>query len=388
MAKHGKIKDNGEYFIINPASRKITVPHAHKSIGAVGDHNSEQITFECPQMVDGHDISQCASRYVTWFNVNGEVGHDELNIVQVEQGKEGKIYLTWTIRNGLTVAKGIVQFSVHFEDIDEDGTTLYRWSTATCKDCDILDSVNAVLGAYQSVYVAGDTLVFEDYNIVKDGVLKLETNGVIPEGTLKIEANGKYVVGEYAEVDVEVDTNDKQPVITVTEGGKVTATEGGATSEIQLSNEHNSAFLPENIKAGVNIFGVDGSYNPIPEVRANVRIRSRLAFNAYMFYSGSEAIGEIFGEFSMANGMGLSFGEEHTRDDDGFANRSANFSVVKNSLITIVKYKNSDLLLTEIKLTNAELLQEMDVADMTVFVIKPIGANVKIDIDNTKSEKG
>ena len=139
MAKHGKIKDNGEYFIINPASRKITVPHAHKSISTVGDHNSEQITFECPQILDGHDVAQCTSRYVTWVNVKGEIGHDELEIMQVEQGKEGMIYLSWTIRNALTVAKGVIQFSIHFECNAEDGTTLYRWSTTTCKDCEILD---------------------------------------------------------------------------------------------------------------------------------------------------------------------------------------------------------------------------------------------------------
>jgi hypothetical protein len=219
MAKHGKVKDSGEYFAINPASRKVTVPHVHKSIGTVGDHNSEQITFECPQMIDGHDISQCASRYVTWINVNGEVGHDELQIAEVEQGKEGMLYLSWTIRNGLTVAKGIVQFSVHFEDFDEDGETLYRWSTATCKDCDILDSVNAVLGAYQAIYVAGDTLVIEDYTLVKDGVLELKTNGLVPEGTLKIEANGKFDVGKYAEVDIAVNDVEMLSITCRYEGG-------------------------------------------------------------------------------------------------------------------------------------------------------------------------
>ena len=99
MANHGGVRDSGEYFVINPASRKVTVPHAHKSIGTVGDHRSEQITFECPQMVDGHDITQCSHRYVTWINVNGEIGHDTLQIVQVENGADGMIYLSWTIRN-------------------------------------------------------------------------------------------------------------------------------------------------------------------------------------------------------------------------------------------------------------------------------------------------
>ena len=264
MANHRGVKDSGEYFVISPISRKVTVPHAHKSIGTVGDHNSEQITFECPRIVDGHDVSQCASRYITWINVNGEIGHDELQIAQVEQGTEGMIYLSWTIRNPLTVAKGVVQFSVHFEDIDEEENTVYRWSTATCRDCDILDSINGVLGAYEAIYVSGETLVFSDYTPVKEGVFHVETDGLIPEGTKRIESNGVYDVGEFAQVDVAVGAH--APQITVQEGGLIIAKEGGVESQEQLSAEHNPNFVAENIKKNVNIFGVEGNYAPIPKI--------------------------------------------------------------------------------------------------------------------------
>ena len=238
MARHGGIQDKGEYFVITPTSRKITIPHSQKAISVKGDHNSEQITFECPQIIDGHDISQCEHRYVTWINVLGEVGHDELQLAQVEQGTEGKVYLAWTIRNALTVAKGVVQFSVHFEDTDDNGTTLYRWSTATCKDCEILDSINAVLGAYEAIYVSEETLVIADYTPVANDTISLETNGLIPEGIKEITANGTYDVGEYATAKVDVlDDPDLQP---------------------------------ENIKAGVEIFGVEGTTVLPEEVSARL----------------------------------------------------------------------------------------------------------------------
>lgn len=257
MAKHRGIKDSGEYFVINPVSRKIIVPHAHKSIGTVGDHNSEQITFECPQIIDGHDISQCERRYVTWNNVNGEAGHDRLDIVEVEQGAEGMLYLSWTVRDGLTVAKGIVQFSVHFEDFDENGIRLYRWSTASCKDCDILDSVNEVLGAYEAVYVAGNALVFGDYNAVKGGTLEIKTDGIIPEGTLQINENGIYPVGEYAQVNVDV-INDPD-------------------------------LIPENIKSGVTIHGVTGTYNQLPLEYGGITMQSYSdSFDVDIFFAGRD----------------------------------------------------------------------------------------------------
>ena len=200
MVNHGELKDSGEYFVIAPESRKVVIPHKRKAIGTVGDHNSEQITFECPQYIDGHDISQCSLKYITWVNVHGEVGNDELHISKVENGM---CYLTWTIRNLLTVAKGVVRFSVHFED-KADETTLYRWSTATCRDCEILDSINAVIGAYEAIYVSGETLVFADLTPVNGDTFALETNGLIPEGTVRIEENGVYDVGEVAQVQVAV----------------------------------------------------------------------------------------------------------------------------------------------------------------------------------------
>lgn len=258
MAKHGSVKDSGEYFVIDPISRKVTVPHAHKYIGTVGDHNSEQITFVCPRIIDGHDISQCTDRYVTWMNVKGDLGNDRLQAVIVEQSAEGMVYFSWTIGNGLTVATGIVQFSVHFEDIDEGGTTLYRWSTASCKDCNILDSVNALLGGYKAISVAEDTLIISDYSIIKDKTLALNSDSIIPKGTVSITQNGLHDVSQYAQAEVMV--NPVTPQISVSQDGVVKATANGFESTVQLSAEHDADLIPENIKSGVNIFGVQGSH--------------------------------------------------------------------------------------------------------------------------------
>lgn len=348
MAKHGRIKDSGAYFVIDPISRRITVPHAHKSIGTVGDHNSEQITFMCPQEIDGHDVSQCARRYVTWINVLGEVGHDELHIVQVEQSAEKMLYLSWTIRNSLTVAKGVISFSVHFEDVDDNDATLYRWSTATCKDCDILDSINAVVGAFEEVYVAGDALVFSNYNPVKDGVLKIETNGLIPKGTLEIKENGKFPVGEYAEVDVAVHTKDDPD------------------------------FIPENIKKGVNILGVEGAYDPLPLVSGTIKVDRKSAnkpVDLQVYYSGCSNESD---EIILSNSCTVA-------DSTQF---NANF--VKDSLIIIKPVQGiggspQGGMYIEID-SDAELITQAK--DNFMFVIKPKSNNFNITITDDSGAIG
>lgn len=138
MAQHMIIADEGERFVIIPSTRKISVPQAYKIIGAVGDHNSEQLTFECPRYVDGHDVSECARHIVLWRNAAGVTGKSELVKAVVE---ESTVLFTWTISSGVASVAGVVSFSVYFEDVDDADTILYRWSTATCQECQIATSL-------------------------------------------------------------------------------------------------------------------------------------------------------------------------------------------------------------------------------------------------------
>lgn len=265
MARHSGIKDGGAVFEIVPSTRKIIVPTSHFVIGTVGEHLSEQITFICPATIDGHDITACDRRYVTWRSVDGIIGHDELMDATVDGNV---VSFKWNIRNGLTTAKGVVSFSVHFEDTVA-GETVYKFSTTTCKSCEILETINSTIGKYEAVYVADDMLVFSDYTLVDDETATIDTNGLIPEGTLAITDNGTYDVGEYA--GVYVDVNDVSPdainlSVKHTGNGKIVAVvDVGHTSKEEfhtLSSNDDANFKAENIVEGVNIFGVMGTRKP------------------------------------------------------------------------------------------------------------------------------
>lgn len=288
MANHSGIIDSGTYFQIVPSTRKIVVPSAYRVIGTVGEHYAEQLTFKIPKLVDGHDIANCSRKYVTWKNINDDIGHDELKNM-TEDGED--LYFTWDVSGGLTVAKGLVSFSVHFEDVDVNGDMLYRWSTTTCTECEILDTINGILNTYESVYVGEGTLVFENYNAVENGVLPLDMPGIIPEGTRQITENGIYPIARYAFAEVAVDgdspTGTKEitrngtydvtdfaevkveipletPQISVSDNGIIKTTASGIESQVRLDSSHDSEFVASNIKKGVNIFGVDGSYDIVP----------------------------------------------------------------------------------------------------------------------------
>ena len=359
MAKHSNIRDEGAVFVIEPHTRKVTVPTTHFVIGTVGEHLSEQITFECPTTIDGHDITGCNKKYVTWRSVNGAVGHDELDDMTVE-GDVARF--KWNVRSGLTVAKGVVSFSVHFEDT-EDEKTLYKFSTMACKTCEILESVNASMGAYEAVYVAGDRLVFDDYNTVTDGELKIGTNGIIPVGTLKISANGQYSVGKYAEVDVMVE--DAMPKISVGASGVVNATTPAGTTRHQLSASDDPDFIAENIKCGVGVFGVEGK---CPSVSYAIGKIENQATSGYItiYYMGIDPDAYV--------------ASNAVKENPYFCNRSI-YKGDKNTTYAVVQ--NSPVVIN----SNGAKLTVTGHADIvansgSLFVIKPTANNFDIIVTN------
>lgn len=356
MAKHSNVKDAGAVFVIVPNTRKVVVPTSHFVIGTVGEHLSEQVTFECPATIDGHDITGCDKHYVTWQSADGTVGHDELVDMTVN---EGVASFKWNVRNGLTTATGVVSFSVHFEDT-ASGNTVYKFSTTTCKSCEILDAINAIVGAYEAVYVADDALIFADYNAVKDGTLALDTNGLIPEGSLTITANGSYDVGKYAEV--KVDITDAIPTIMVGEDGVVIASTPADYNEHTLSSLDDPDFKGANIRHGVNIFGVDGNCPVVEYVTGQIQNNAGSAIKVHMFGWSALSFHPRYQEYEVSAGKPMGA------------------TLAKGSPIVIRCKSNESLFIT----SGAETISSIVKAEGSMYAVQPTGDGFNIVI----SDKG
>ena len=155
---HSGVLDDGAKLQIVPSTRQITVPASVSIIGTEGDHLSEQLTFQCPKVIDGHDVTACASHYISWVNAAGVSGKYTIEDIWVE---DNMMYFHWLIDDRITTAAGGITISVHFVDYDEDWVVLYKWSTTNCTALRVLPTTN-----HDTDDENDDALVYVDINDV------------------------------------------------------------------------------------------------------------------------------------------------------------------------------------------------------------------------------
>lgn len=136
---HSGVLDDGAKLQIVPSTRQITVPSSVATVGTEGEHRAEQLTFQCPKIIDGHDVSACASHYISWTNAAGESGKYKIKDIWVD---ESMMYFHWLIKKKITAVAGGIVFSVHFVDYGENGEVLYRRSTTNCTALRVLPTTH------------------------------------------------------------------------------------------------------------------------------------------------------------------------------------------------------------------------------------------------------
>ena len=136
---HSGVVDDGAKLQILPSTRQITVPVSESILGVEGDHRSAEITFQCPKVIDGHDVTKCASHYISWANAIGRPGRYDIKEITVD---DDNMYFKWVIDATVTEAAGDIYFSVHFMDLDDDGLVLYKWGTTSCTGLRVLPTTH------------------------------------------------------------------------------------------------------------------------------------------------------------------------------------------------------------------------------------------------------
>lgn len=147
MAHLHNVIDTDTRFTIDPITRQIKNA-AHKKVVLVqNDHNSEVFTFECPRIIEGHDMSLCNEVEIHYLNteskgVNSRSGFYTVQDFGVDPEDESKVVCSWVIDRNATGLVGSLVFLVRYK-CKEDKTITYDWHSEIYKEIRISDGINA-----------------------------------------------------------------------------------------------------------------------------------------------------------------------------------------------------------------------------------------------------
>ena len=144
MATRHGVTDTDNHFLIDPVTRTI-VNESGKLVLIQYDHNSERFTFECPRLVDDHDMSLCNRVEIHYINTGTgnarTAGVYEVRDLQISPDNTNKVVCTWLISQNATQHVGKLNFVIRFACIAEDATVEYAWNTGIYSDIVISKSI-------------------------------------------------------------------------------------------------------------------------------------------------------------------------------------------------------------------------------------------------------
>lgn len=152
-----------DIFLINPETRKITVPETEKIFGVSHDGNTERKHFRCPKVVgDNIDLSTM-HLYVNYQNANGD---KYPYLVEDVQTDGDYITYSWLIGPDVVTYKGQIKFIVCAKNGDG---TIPEWNT-TIAEGTVLEGLEAT-----------DEVVARNPDIIEQILTRLDNVTEIPQ---------------------------------------------------------------------------------------------------------------------------------------------------------------------------------------------------------------
>lgn len=126
-----------EYLIIDPSTRKITIPKSEQLFGVYGEGNIERKYFKCPKIVgDNVDLSDCYI-FVNYYTAKGLPGKYTVKDVKVD-GEN--ITFSWELKQHIFDANEDTSIYFAVEAKNKDKVEMFRTSPATGKAKETIDT--------------------------------------------------------------------------------------------------------------------------------------------------------------------------------------------------------------------------------------------------------
>ncbi len=185
MAHKHTVRDDDNYFIVDPNTRELYNTSGEKVQVMQYDHNSEVITFEIPKVIEGHNMLDCDVVEVHFTNVGTGTSASARKInpdiwtvedLAPNPDDEETLRCTWPVSQNAALYSGTTHFLLKFMCTEEDGTPTYIWHTNICVGIEVSAGLNNA-----------DLIL----NILPDAIqrVKNELTGLIADNAEDILAN-------------------------------------------------------------------------------------------------------------------------------------------------------------------------------------------------------
>lgn len=146
MSDQHKVVDDDSVFTIDPISRSI-FGGPDDPILVQYDHNSERYTFQIQRIIEGHDMSACNLVEVHYdnYNTGGTKKNSDIYIVddlQISGDDDDTVTFSWLIKDTATQIVGLLDFSICFQCIADDGSKEYAWHTGTYQSVNVIKTTH------------------------------------------------------------------------------------------------------------------------------------------------------------------------------------------------------------------------------------------------------
>ena len=224
-----------EYLIIDPSTRKITIPKSEQLFGVYGESNIERKYFKCPKIVgDNVDLSDCYI-FVNYYTAKGLPGKYIAKDVNVD-GEN--ITFSWELKRDIFDANEDTSIYFAVEAKNKDKVEVFRTSPATGKAKETIDT---------------DTEIEETHaDVILDLISRVDTLEKEPISEEQIEKSVKSYLEKnpIEETDPTVPTWAKEkekPTYTAEEVGALPSTTviPSKLSELTADDEHETVTKKE-----------------------------------------------------------------------------------------------------------------------------------------------
>lgn len=224
-----------EYLIIDPSTRKITIPKSEQLFGVYGEGNIERKYFKCPKIVgDNVDLSDCYI-FVNYYTAKGLPGKYTVKDVKVD-GEN--ITFSWELKQHIFDANEDTSIYFAVEAKNKDKVEVFRTSPATGKAKETIDT---------------DTEIEETHaDVILDLISRVDTLEKEPISEEKIEESVKSYLEKnpIEETDPTVPAwakAEEKPTYTAEEVGALPSTTviPSKLSELTADDEHETVTKEE-----------------------------------------------------------------------------------------------------------------------------------------------